>query len=244
MKKMTNNTLFVTGTDTSVGKTYVCARLLDFLKTSGISAGYQKWVATGVETDPPEDLASCLAAANIPLDPGLLEKLTPYRFKLPASPHLAAEMENRRIDPEIIIANYKSLAAGYDWLIVEGVGGVLVPLRRDLLLADLLAQLRPPTLIVARSGLGTLNHTLLTIEALRQRNIPVSGIVFSDSTTDEDEILVQDNMKTIREIGSVRIFGRLRRQQSAEEAEREFRSIGQAILKWLMKIENNKKMHF
>ena len=146
-------------------------------------------------------------------------------------------MEDRAVEPEVIIKNYQKLAAGYKWLIVEGVGGVMVPLRRDLLLVDLLAQLQPRTLVVARSGLGTLNHTLLTLEALRKRNVPVLGIVFSDAAIQEDERLVQDNMRTIEETAAVRVFGRLRRHKNKEKEENSFMPVGQAILEQMLNIE-------
>ena len=229
MSSLPTNTLFVTGTDTSVGKTYVCARLLEFLKTNGLQAGYQKWVATGVDSGLPEDLELCLDAAGISPTPELIEKQAPYCFRYPASPHLAAAMEDRKVEPQVIIENYNTLAAMYDWLIVEGVGGIMVPLRRDLLLADLLAQLQPRTLVVARSGLGTLNHTLLTLEALRNRQIPVLGVVFSDTEEQEDERLVQDNMQTVKDIGQVRVLGRLQRRQSEADAKHTFKPVGQAI---------------
>ncbi len=234
---MARNTLFVTGTDTSVGKTYVCARLLEFLKTRGIQAGYQKWIATGVDAGLAEDLALCLGAASIAATPELVQLQTPYCFRFPASPHLAAEMEEKVVDPEVIIEKYSILAARYEWLIVEGVGGLMVPLRRDLLLADLLARLQPRTLIVARSGLGTLNHTLLTLEVLRHRHIQVLGVVFSDSVEQEDERLVLDNMQTIEEIGLVPVFGRLQRQQNTEKAKSAFMPVGQAILDQLNNAE-------
>jgi dethiobiotin synthetase len=233
MSSLPSNTLFVTGTDTSVGKTYVCARLLEFLKIKGIEAGYQKWVASGTDEGLPEDVNLCLSAADISPTTELVEQLVPYYFRFPASPHLAAEMEDRAVEPEVIVKNYQKLAARYKWLIVEGVGGVMVPLRRDLLLADLLAQLQPRTLLVARSGLGTLNHTLLTLEALRKRNIPVLGIVFSDPEREEDERLVQDNMRTIEEIGLVRVFGRLQRHQNIDKSRAAFMAVGQAILEQL-----------
>ena len=231
---MPNNTLFVTGTDTSVGKTFVCARLLEFLKNRNIHAGYQKWIATGTDAGLPEDVRLCLGAADIIPEAEDIEQLAPYCFRFPASPHLAAEMEDRAVEPEVIIENYQKLAARYEWLIVEGVGGVMVPLRRDLLLADLLAQLHPRTLVVARSGLGTLNHTLLTLEALRKRKIPVLGIIFSDSGKQEDERLVQDNMRTIEEIGLVRVFGRLQRYQDTEKSQAAFMPVGQAIFEQLL----------
>ena len=230
MTEMPENTIFVTGTDTSVGKTYFSAMFLNFLKSRNMRAGYQKWVATGAEAGLPEDLSLCLEAAGISPDPELLVQHVPYSFGFPASPHLAAEMENRNVDAEIIIQNYRNLADSYELLVVEGIGGIMVPLRRDLLLADLLARVRARTLVVARSGLGTLNHTLLTLEALRNREIPVLGVVFSDPEKEEDERLVQDNMRTVSEIGLVRVFGRLKRMQDAEEARIAFMPVGQAIL--------------
>jgi dethiobiotin synthetase len=229
MSSLPLNTLFVTGTDTSVGKTFVCARLLEFLKNKGMEAGYQKWVASGTDSGLPEDLNLCLDAAGISPTPELVAQQAPYCFKFPASPHLAAEMEDRKVEPEVIVENYTALAARYEWLIVEGVGGIMVPLRRDLLLADLLARLRPLTLVVTRSGLGTLNHTLLTLEALRNRKIPVLGVVFSDPEIEEDERLVHDNMQTIEEIGLVRVFGRLQRYPETEQARIAFMPVGQAI---------------
>jgi dethiobiotin synthetase len=203
------------------------------MSSKGMQAGYQKWVATGVDGDLPEDLALCLAAASISPMPEVVAQQAPYRFRYAASPHLAAEMEDRKVDPDVIVAKYKILSGRYEWLIVEGVGGLLVPLRRDLLLADLLARLQPKTLIVARSGLGTLNHTLLTLEALRARQVPVLGVVFSDTEGPEDERLVQDNMRTIEEIGLVRVFGRLPRLQDDAKAVRVFTPIGHAILEQL-----------
>ena len=233
MKETANNTLFVTGTDTSVGKTFVCARLLEFMSSRGMQAGYQKWVATGVDGDLPDDLAVCRAAVSGTPMPERIEEQVPYCFRYPASPHLAAAMEDRTIDPDVIVEQFHQAASRYDWLVVEGVGGILVPLRRDLLLADLLARLQPKTLIVARSGLGTLNHTLLTLEALRARKVPVLGVVFSDTGGAEDERLVQDNMRTIEEIGLVRVFGRLPRLQDDIKARRVFTPIGHAILEQL-----------
>jgi dethiobiotin synthetase len=230
MKEIPNNSLFITGTDTSVGKTYFCARFLEFLKNRNIRAGYQKWVATGAEAGLPEDLSLCLEAAGLSTNPELMVQQVPYCFSFAASPHLAAEMENRDVDAATILQVYRRLAARYELLVVEGVGGIMVPLRRDLLLADLLAQLQIRTLVVARSGLGTLNHTLLTLEALRTRKIPVMGVVFSDTEKEEDERLVQDNMRTVAEIGLIRVFGRLKRLQNAEEAKISFKPTGQAIL--------------
>lgn len=234
MKKPGSNTLFVTGTDTSVGKTYFCARLLEFLTSRGRDAAYQKWIATGVTGGLPEDLAVCHAAVSQAIPASGIRKLVPYCFKYPASPHLAAAMEETEVDPEVILAQHHLMAARHEWLVVEGVGGILVPLRRDLLLADLLARVKPRTLVVARSGLGTLNHTLLTLEALRSRNIPVLGVVFSDQHEEEDDRLVEDNLRTVEETGRTKVFGRLQRLPDNGRAKSAFVPVGEAILAELL----------
>lgn len=221
--------LFVTGTDTSVGKTFVCQLLLEFLLAAGIKAGYQKWVSTG-NAGLPEDLVCCQPGALLPSVDDQLALLAPFRFSYAASPHLAAEREGKEVDPALIIAYHADLLKQYQILIVEGVGGVLVPLRRDLLLADLLARLRLTTLIVARTGLGTLNHTLLTLEALRSRKVPVLGVVLSDASAGEDEAIASDNMRTIAEMGKVAVFGRLPRCPEQAAAQQAFIPIGQAVL--------------
>ncbi|HIJ78621.1 MAG: dethiobiotin synthase [Desulfobulbaceae bacterium] len=220
--------IFVTGTDTDVGKTFVCGLLLNFFKEQGVDVGYQKWAATGPDF-PPADLVSCLNAAGLPLVEADIPLQVPYHFALPASPHLAAEQQGAEVDPGHIRRCYQQLKARHQLLVVEGVGGLLVPLRRDLLLAELLAELMIPTLIVARSGLGTINHTLLTLEGLRARQIPVLGVLFSDAASGDNEILVADNMATIGEIGQVKILGRLPRCRELAQAREAFSPIGRAI---------------
>jgi len=226
-----HGSIFITATDTGVGKTLVCGLLLRFMLEKSINAGYQKWASTGDGENPP-DLDTCCKIAGQAPDPEIIDCQVPCRFQFAASPHLAAELEGREIDPEVIIAAYRKMAGKYAPLIVEGVGGLLVPLRRDLLLVDLLARLRIPTIIVARSGLGTINHTLLTIEALRSRDIPVFGVIFSDSA-EEDETIATDNFRTIADIGKVEILGRLPRLDNLHELSRAFNPIGERIFKLL-----------
>ena len=228
--ELKNKKLFVTGTDTNVGKTFICALLLGFLRDNGIDVGYQKWVSTGGEE--PEDLLFCLQKTGQEFDRQVLDKQVPYRFLLPASPHLSSEQEGKEIDPELIVQRFHEYSREKELLLVEGVGGLMVPLRRDLLLADFMVRFRMPTLIVARSGLGTLNHTFLTIEALRSRNIPILGVVFSDEESGmaPDDLLVADNMRTIAEMGKVPVFGRVLRCDLFEDARRAFDAIGTSIL--------------
>lgn len=223
-----NKILFVTGTDTGIGKTFFCALLYDFFLKKGVQAGYQKWVSTG-GADSSDDLQFCLEFAGVSLPQVDLDQHVPYRFEFPASPHLASEMENRRVDEDVILKQCREMASKYDVLVVEGVGGLLVPLRRDLLLADMLAGLKPLTIVVARSGLGTINHTLLTLEALRTREIPVLGVFFSDAVANEDETIVADNMRTIAEIARVPVFGRLKRCSDFSSARKSFGPIGRKI---------------
>ena len=219
--------IFITATDTGVGKTMVSGLLLQFLTSRSINCGYQKWASSG-SAEAPADLESCLQRADITPDPDLLDLQVPYRFDFPASPHLAAELAGEEIDPDRIIKAYRQMCDRYEYLIVEGVGGLLVPLRRDLLLADLLARLQIPTMIVARSGLGTLNHTLLTIEALRSRQIEIAGVVCTDRENDDD-ILMQDNLRTIAEIGQVNLLGRLPFCHDQKDLRKAFTPIGDKL---------------
>lgn len=225
--------LFVTGTDTGVGKTYICGLLLNFFLQHGLLAGYQKWVSTGGHH--PEDLDSVITLCENKPTPQDLGKQVPFRFLTPASPHLAAEIENRLpINTTVIKQHCHDMANSLDLLLVEGVGGLLVPLHRKLLLADLVAEMDLPIIIVARTGLGSLNHTLLTLEAARSRNLRILGIVLSDSTDNEDEIIAADNIRTIGEIGQTAIFGRMPRIAAPGAARKAFTHIGENILAALL----------
>ena len=177
----------VSGTGTGIGKTVLAAGL-----TQALGAGYWKPVQAGLEDETDSEAAARLA--DIPADRILPEA---WRLKLPASPHLAAEREGVMIDP--------------DWLdppdhagplIIEGAGGVLVPLTRDYLFADLFARWQIPVILVATTQLGTISHSLTAIEALRHRNVPIHGVAFVGDAHD-------DNERTIPEIGGIRRLGRL-----------------------------------
>ncbi len=170
--------LFVTGTDTGVGKTLVAAALARFLTGRGVRAGVMKPVESGV--DDPAGLGAdgrllCWAAGM----ENRTSLVSPYRFTEPLAPSLAAEVQGTTVDPDRLIASARQLAEQSDFLIVEGAGGLLVPLAGHLLVADLACCLGFPLLIVCRAGLGTLNHTLLTLEAARQRKLPVAGLLIN-----------------------------------------------------------------
>jgi dethiobiotin synthetase len=246
--KQEKKTIFVTATDTSVGKTFICSMLLAFLQKEKINAHYQKWIATGGGQFP-QDLIDCYENAKVVLPGSLMEFQSSYNFKFPASPHLAAELEGEKINLELIKEQFDYLSKNVDFLIVEGVGGVMVPLTRNILLLDLLEKIRPAIILVARSGLGTINHTLLTLNSLQQRKLDIKGIIFSDgqieksdlqegALNENDEIIIKDNIKTIDEFSGVDILGRLPFCQDFDEAMNSFLPIGNKFLD-LMSIKRN-----
>jgi len=179
--------IVVTATDTDVGKTVFAAAL-----TAALDGCYWKPVQAGL--DGGTDSERVAALSGLPRDRILPEA---YRLNTPASPHLAAAIDNVLIDPE----NLEPPACDRP-LIIEGAGGPLVPLSGGLLFADIFARWRFETVIVARTSLGTINHSLLTIEALRARAVPILGIAFVGDPQEDSE-------STIAAIGRVKRLGRL-----------------------------------
>jgi len=181
--------IIVTGTDTDIGKTVFCAGL-----TRLLGGTYWKPIQAGLEGETDTDTVRRLA--ELPKDRLLAEA---WRLKMPASPHWAAENEGIAIEPSAL-----TLPALSTPLIVEGAGGLLVPLTRSTFLIDVIARWRTPTVLCARTGLGTLNHTFLSVEALRRRGIPLLGVAFIGDAH-------PDNERTIASMGPVRVLGRLPR---------------------------------
>jgi dethiobiotin synthetase len=182
--------LVICGTDTDVGKTGVSA-----LVVQGLGAHYWKPVQCGLEGG--GDSGRVKALLDLPAD-RLLDEA--YRLAAPASPHWAAEREGVTIEPECLALPDKNRCPGP--LVVETAGGLMVPLRRDWLQIDQIARWGLPVLLVARSGLGTLNHTLLSLEALRRRGIPVLGLVLNGP-------LHPDNPRTLAALGETEVLAEL-----------------------------------
>jgi len=169
--------LFVAGTDTGVGKTRVACALIGALRARGLRVAAMKPVETGVRRDqgPLDALALREAAGgDSPLD-----DICPERFELPAAPSVAAAAEGRRVDFARIDAAYQRLRANRDVVVVEGAGGLRVPLDAHIDMAGLARRFRTPILLVARAALGTFNHTLLSLEALDREPLGVLGVVIS-----------------------------------------------------------------
>lgn len=205
--------LFITGTDTDVGKTMVTAALLAALRQTSINAVVMKPVQTGCATNkgrlsaPDLDFCCRKAALEIPLKDEQL--VCPYRFAPACSPHLAANLANQKISVEKIKRAYKKLSEVHDFVLVEGAGGILVPINNKLFMLDLIKILDLPTIIVARAELGTINHSLLTIRELQKNNIEILGVVFNEAQPSKSKIIKQDNLKTIEYFGNVPILANL-----------------------------------
>lgn len=197
--------LFITGTDTGVGKTVVGCALAEMLRRAGIDVGVMKPIETGVGPQGPLDAISLLESA-IAGDP--LEEVCPERFELPAAPSVAAAWEGRSVDLERIRAAYAKLASRHDRLLVEGAGGLLVPIARGYSMADLARELGLPLLVVTRAALGTVNHTLLTLEVAAHRGLALAGVVISHgprTTSSADE----KNLDALREALGDRLVGEI-----------------------------------
>ena len=168
--------VFVTGTGTGVGKTVVACALIRALRARGIDVGAMKPVETGVGADGPQD-AQALRAATGEADP--LADVCPYAFALPAAPSVAAAREGRSIDVTRLVAGFETLAGRHAYVVVEGAGGLRVPLRGRCDMRELAAHLGLPVLLVARAALGTINHTLLSLDALAARGLRLAGVVIN-----------------------------------------------------------------
>lgn len=205
--------IFVAGTGTDVGKTAVTAGVLRWLRAQGLDAVSMKPVQTGAQRvggvwrSP--DLDEHLRAAAFDPDPEEYARMAPHCYEPACSPHLAARLVGRLPDIDRIVECADHLRARHGALLVEGAGGLMVPLDEQRLLIDLVARLGFPVVVVALAGLGTINHTLLTIEALRRREIPVLGVVFNEPVPLPRSAIKEDNPKAVARHSGVPVLGSL-----------------------------------
>jgi len=193
--------VFVTGTGTEVGKTVVAAALARTLAAQGKRVGVFKPAVTGLEEEGESDHALLRRAAGSDQSD---EEIAPYRYGPPASPHLAAALAGEEIEPERLRSAAATAAARADAIICEGVGGLLVPLGPSYLVRDLAADLGHPLVVVAPAGLGTINHTLLTLEAARAAGLEVVLVVLTPWPAEPGEI-ERSNRETIAALGEIRV---------------------------------------
>lgn len=213
--------LFVTGTDTGVGKTEVACALLRSARAAGIDAVGMKPAQSGHAPGEPSD-AERLREACGAVEP--LEALCPYAFAAPLAPAVAARLEGREVSFYRVLEAASALAARHAAVVVEGAGGLLVPLTGQETYADLAVALGLPVLLVARAGLGTVNHTALTVEALRRRHLELAGIVLN-RTAPEDDPSVPYNAAEIARLTGCEPMATLPYAPDIAERERTVRSM-------------------
>ena len=201
--------IFITGTDTGIGKTVISGLLARYILEKGESVITQKWIQTGsgfarLSPDIKTHLKIMGKDKNYIKD--YLNDVTPYAFRFPASAHLASKIEGRVINEKKIIKSFKLLSSKFDWVIVEGTGGVLVPFNHKSLIIDLVGKLDLSVLLVAGNKLGSINHALMSIEALKKRKLNILGIVFNNMPG-ENKVILEDNCKIIKELSGEKVFG-------------------------------------
>lgn len=222
--------VFVTGIDTGVGKTVVCGLLARYLSDKGCRVITQKWVQTGSAGFPKDiDIHLRLMGRSRRQISDYLSYAAPYNFKFASSPHLAARLQKKRINPARIKSSFRLLSKEFDFVIVEGTGGALVPLDEKTLVIDMAEELNLPVLIVAKNRLGAINHTLLTIEAVRARHMKILGIIFNSSYRNENKVILNDNPKIIRALADEAILGNLSWLKDRDSLYKAFLPIGQRI---------------
>ncbi len=197
--------LFVTGTDTGVGKTVVACAVARGLRARGIDVGVMKPAETGVGPDGPLDAIALRDAAAAS---DALDLVCPQQFALPAAPTVAAAHEGREVDLGVVDAAWAALRARHDAMVVEGAGGLLVPLATGVTMADLAERFGLPLLIAARGALGTINHTLLSVEACERRRLRVAGVVISHTLGPLSEADAA-NLAELREALGKRLVGEI-----------------------------------
>ena len=194
--------MFITGTDTGVGKTYVTALLLAELRRRGVRAAAMKPIACG--RDGRRDAERYAALMN---DEQPLNVLNPVYLRHPLAPRVAAKLEHRTIDLRKVVASYQRLTANYQVVLVEGAGGLLVPIKRGYFVANLARELKLPVLVVARLGLGTINHTLLTVRQAQASGLTVAGIVLNDTVGDRRGLAARTNIEVLPALCAVPLLG-------------------------------------
>ena len=190
--------LFISGIDTDIGKTYATGMIAKALLQQGVNVVTQKLVQTGVAINPDsgvigiaDDIIVHRELMGMTLQPCDIDSTTcPYRYEKPASPHLSAKLANEVLNPEVITSATKSLQADYEVVLLEGAGGLLVPITEQLLTLDYIADQGYPVILVTSGRLGSINHTLLSLEAITSRGLDVHSVIYNhihDNAAQTDE---------------------------------------------------------
>lgn len=200
--------LFVTATGTDIGKTYVTALIVKNLRSLGLNAGYYKAAVSGAESVSESDAGYVNRIAQIGESE---ELLLSYLYKTAVSPHLAARIEGNPAEMSVIKSTFARVCGQYDFVTMEGSGGIVCPIRKDgkavIFLEDIIEQLGLPSVIVADAGLGTINAVVTTFEYMKARNLAVNGIILNKWNGD---FMQRDNLAMIEELTGVRVIAVVR----------------------------------
>jgi len=203
-----NRGIFITGTDTGVGKTFVSVGLIKSMRERGINVCPMKPVESGCRVRKaglvPADASALLNASSVKES---IDLINPYRLKHPLAPSVAAEIEGVIISRKKIVSSYAKLSMKYDMTIVEGAGGIMVPVYKKYLFLDLASDLGLPVIIVSRPGLGTINHTLLSIEVIRNRGLKILGVIINNPVKSVAGLSEKTNPDVIEKLGKVPVLG-------------------------------------
>ncbi|WP_297276564.1 dethiobiotin synthase [uncultured Brachyspira sp.] len=198
--------LFITATGTDIGKTYVSGLIAEYMKNKGLDIGYYKAALSGSNDITDSDAWHVKEKANLS---DSYNEMVSYTYKHAYSPHLAAQIEGNPPNIEIIRKAYKNMSEKHDYIIVEGSGGIICPIRYDdnkkIFLEDIIKQLNIPSIIIADAGLGTINSTVLTIEYMRNKNLKINGIILNRFEITNK--MHDDNKKMIEDMTGVKIIG-------------------------------------
>ena len=199
---------FITGTDTGVGKTIVAGGLAALFKNKGLDVGVMKPIATGCKRVNnaliSDDAVFLKRSAEVD---DAYELINPVGLEQPLAPTIAARLSNTRIDLEKIRMDYDSLCERHEYLIVEGIGGLLVPIDEYYFVVDLANEMELPLIIVCRPNLGTINHTLLTVSYAREHGLDVKGIIVNESVENCDDVVKKTNADEIKRLTNLPILG-------------------------------------
>ena len=201
--------LFISGIDTDIGKTYATGMIAKALMQQGINVITQKLVQTGVAINPnngamsiADDIITHRQLMGIPLQPCDIDNTTcPYRYEKPASPHLSAKLANGVLNPDVITSATKILQADYEVVLLEGAGGLLVPVTEQLLTLDYITGQGYPVILVTSGRLGSINHTLLSLEAIKARGLNIHSVVYNhihDSAAQTDEQIAASTIEFLQ----------------------------------------------
>lgn len=205
-----SKSIFIVGTGTDIGKTYVTALIVKKLRDSGINAGYYKAALSGAdEVDGaliPGDAKYVCDIAGIPVDPS---DCVSYVYKNAYSPHLAAMIEGNPAELEKIAKDYKNICDEFEYVTAEGSGGIICPIRYDkkLMLDDIIRELGMPTLLIADAGLGTINSVVLTHYYIKNNGLKIKGIIFNNYV--DGDTIMEDNIKMVEEMTGVKVIAKV-----------------------------------